>query len=617
MTQLSIPQAMNLAMQQHRGGNVQQAESIYRQILAVQPDYPDALHMLGLIAFQSRQFDVALELIGRALQIHPQQAGYHANLGQVLAAMGRTEDAMAAYRQALAIAPDLPEANNNLANLLRAGGQMNEAIACYRKVVSARPDLLQVWINLAETAHMKGDMPLAAEAYQHVLAQAPSNAEAWNNLGNVMQSLGHLDHTVEAYEKALGLRPNFPEAHQNLGQALVKLGRLDQAIAAFRQAIALRPDYAEANRSLGNALRDADQIDQSIAAHNQSIQINSNSPVAHSDLGNALRDAGQFDEAIAAYRKAISVQPDYAPAHFNLGLNLLLRGELREGWAEHDWRWRINELGLFQPFLSRPKWTGDDLAGRAILLHAEQGFGDSIQFARFVPLVARRGGKIILYCQPELTRLFKQLEGVDRIISPPEPPPEHDVQCALMSLPGVFDTTLETIPADIPYLRADPELSARWRERAMKTEAWLRVGLAWSGRKEHTNDRRRSLSLAALAPLLQSPNVVFFGLGKEQVEQTSVIDLSSELTDFADTAALIDNLDLVISVDTAVAHLAGAMGKPVWTMLPFIPDWRWLLGRDDSPWYPTMKLFRQPRAGDWSTVVEAISKSLETFQSQG
>ncbi len=384
--------------------------------------------------------------------------------------------------------------------------------------------------------------------------------------------------------------------------------------------IALEPSYAEAHSNLGNALASNGQFDDAIAAHRQAIALKPNYAEAHSNLGNALAGKGQLDSAIAAHRQAIALNPNLSEAHKNLALALLARNDFQEGWEEYEWRWKCKELP-FPRDSAQPQWDGSSLEGRTILLHAEQGFGDAIQFIRYLPMVAQRGGKIIIACQGELQRLFQTMaEGCHIVVVGPSPP-AFDFHCPLLSLPRAFATTLANIPNIVPYLQADAEDARRWQRRLADHCSIVKVGLVWAGKAAHKNDRNRSMKLARLAPLAQAPGVLFFSLqkgeaaveGKTPPASLELIDWTEELKDFADTAALIANLDLVIAVDTAVAHLAGAMGKPVWTLLPFVPDWRWMLERKDSPWYPSMRLFRQPSLGDWDSVVTRVAEALSLW----
>jgi tetratricopeptide (TPR) repeat protein len=551
MAQTTIQQAFVLAVQHHQAGRWREAEQLYRQVLAQYPQHAGAMLFLGVIAHQVGRIDVAVGLIRQAIALNPNNAEAHNNLGVALKDKGQLDDAIAAYRQAIALRPNYPEAYNNLGNALTDKGQLDEAIAAYRQ--------------------------------------------------------------------AIALNPNLPEAHNNLGNALRTKGQLDEAIAACRQAIALRPNYLEAHSNLGNVLTDQGHLDDAIAAYRQTIALDPNFPDAHSNLGSALKDKGQFDEAIAAFRQAIALNPRLPEAHHNLSLALLARGDFQQGWDEYEWRWKCKNP-LRRDF-AQPQWDGCPLDGRAILLQAEQGFGDAIQFIRYLPLVEQRGGRIIIECQVELQRLFRIMAGRWHIVALGQPLPVFDLHCPLLSLSRISRANLANIPNTVPYLYADADDTGSWQQRLGGHCPLVKVGLAWAGSPTHRNDRNRSIKLEMLAPLGQVPGMRFFSLQKGAAAAEAktpppgmdLVDWTMELKDFADTAALIANLDLVIAVDTAVIHLAGAMGKPVWTLLPFVPDWRWLLQRPDSPWYPTMHLFRQPRIGDWDSVITSVVEALSLW----
>jgi len=554
MPQMTIQQAFDLAMRHHQSGRLHEAEPLYRQILTQHPDHFNALHLLGVIAHQVGRHDAAVDLIRRAITLKPDFPEAYFNLGTVLEDMGHTDQAIAAYLQAIAAKPDY--------------------------------------------------------------------AEAHCNLGIALQAKGHLDQAIAAYRQAIRLKPRFPEAHNNLGNALKEKGQWDQAIAACRQAIALRPNYADAYYNLGNALNANGCGDEAINAYRQAVNLKPNYAAAYSNLGNALKDKGHLEEAATAYRQAIAIKHDYAEAHWNLALVLLPQGNFLQGWEEYEWRWQLNELAALRRNFTQPRWDGGDLHGRTLLLHAEQGLGDTLQFIRYLPLVAPRVGQVIVECPPELQRLLQTNHPDIRMVPRGQTLPTFDVTCPLLSVPRLLATTLANLPRQVPYLHAPAAEIPLWRQRLGPDTAAAKVGLVWRGGPKPP---QRSCRLQQLAPLAQVPGVVFFSLqiGTTAAELAptpdglKLTDLSRGLHDFADTAAAIANLDLVITVDTALAHLAGAMGQPVWTLLKFVPDWRWLRERTDSPWYPTMRLFRQPASGDWDSVIQQVSKALTELVQTG
>jgi hypothetical protein len=381
------------------------------------------------------------------------------------------------------------------------------------------------------------------------------------------------------------------------------------------------PDLAEAHAGLGNALGDRNRLDEALSCQRRALALQPDSAEAHHNLGTSLADLGRLDEAVECYRRAIELRPDFADAHYNLSIALLLDGEFPRGWDEGEWRWRRRDKTQEKlRSFAQPLWSGEQQAPRTILVWCEQGLGDSIHFVRYVPELVKRGWRVILEAPTGLRRLFATVEGVT-LVERGDPLPHFDTHCPLLSLPRAFGTTLATIPAAVPYLGAGAEGVATWRDRLGDDGSRPRVGLAWAGNPAFIRDAARSPRLDVMMPLLEVPGIRFFGLqmgdGRRDLSGRAMppgfTDLGPEITDFADTAAILANLDLIVTSDTAVAHLAGALGRPVWVALKAVPDWRWLRERDDSPWYPSMRLFRQPRPGDWRPVVEALGRELAVF----
>jgi Flp pilus assembly protein TadD len=472
-------------------------------------------------------------------------------------------------------------------------------------------------LKLAAQSVAQGKPDEAVRICRNLLAKFPNDARIHYALGVALGHIGQIDPAIDRLRQAIRLKPDLFEAHTNLGVLLGRRGNPDESMAAFIEAIRLRPDVAELQMNLSNALRENWRFEQAIAAAQKAIALKPSLPEAQLCLGAAMACVGRFDRAIDAYRCAIRLRPDFPAAHLNLALAELVTGNFERGWPEYEWRRQCPSALPPRKFAQAP-WKGHPLDGKTILLHAEQGFGDAIHFIRYAPLVAGRGGKIVLECQPALVRLFGNFPGVGQIVTTGQPLPAFDYQCPLPSLPGVFGTTMATIPATIPYLAADAEAADAWRKRMEPAGEFLRVGLAWAGSPDNRNDRNRSIPLEKFAPLSAVDGVRFHSLQTAPPPAAGGIvlsDWSAMLTDFAETAALIENLDLVISVDTGVAHLAGAMGKPVWLLVPFPPDWRWLLDRADSPWYPTIRLFRQETPGDWDGVIRRVAAELSRHKS--
>jgi tetratricopeptide (TPR) repeat protein len=547
MTQVTIERAIQIAGEHDRAGRLAQAEAVCRHVLAARPNQPDALYLSALVCAKTNRDEQAVDLIRQAIAAASDRPAYYCTLGGLLQKRGRLDDAIACCQQALALDGQFVDAHFNLGLLWKLTGRLEQSIA----------------------------------SYQRALALNPTFAPTLNNLGVTFTAAGRMDEAMACYHRALSLQPDYPDALNNLGRALRERGQLDEAIACYRKALAGRPEFAE----------------------------------ALSNLGNALRQQGRHAEAVACYRRAVALRPELPDPHNNLAHGLLALGELAQGWVEFEWRWKS---AGFEPkrVFPRPEWTGSDQSADTVLLVHEQGYGDAIQFIRYVPLVGARCRRVLLECPADLIALFEGMPGIAELIARDQPLPEFDEYCTLLSLPRIFQTTLASIPSEVPYLKAEAGRAAAWSAR-LGADPRFKIGLAWAGSPIHTNDRNRSIAPAVLSPLGEIPGVVVHSLQKGAASPTQslptgmkIIDHTADLRDFADTAALIANLDLVISVDTAVAHLAGALAKPVWTLLPFAADWRWLIDRTDSPWYPTMRLFRQPSIGDWDSVVKQVAGAL-------
>lgn len=612
----AVQLVMQHALDHHRAGRLAEAEALYRQVLQQQPDHADALHNLGLLAHQVGRHDVALDLIRRALVLCPAAPHYHLNLGQVWLSMGKLDEAAASCRAAIRLNPDYAEAHYNAGVLLHRQAKWEEAIQFYRRAIALAPGFAPAYNNLATALENSGHLTEAAECYRQAIALRPESAEAHNNLAHLLQNQGDHRASMEHLRQAIAIKTDYVEAHVNLGNALSSEGRIEEAIRSYRRALEIDPNNADARSNLGNALKEQGRLDEAVECYTKAIALRPDFAEAHSNLGNTLRQQGRFDAAIDECRKAIAVNGEHA-AHVNLALVLLLLGRWEEGWPQYEWRLR-------DPALARswvqPRWDGSDVKGATILLHAEQGFGDTIQFVRYAPLIAARGAKVILECQPELASLLASVAGVAQVVPRGQPLPEFDLHLPLLSCPLVFSTTPQTVPAHVPYVHPDAARVRRWRERLAADGPGLKVGLAWGGNPAQPHDRYRSMPLSALAPLAGVPGVRFYSLQKgEPAKQTAapapgmhLTDWTQDLGEFADTAALMASLDLVISVCTSVTHLAGALARPAWTPLAFVADWRWLRGRDDTPWYATMRLFRQTTPGDWDGVVRTMAEQLRT-----
>ncbi len=440
----------------------------------------------------------------------------------------------------------------------------------------------------------------------------PTPWRALDNLAGALLAQGLLDAAHDCYERALSLRPKHIESHIGLGVVLRDQGRLDDAVARYELALALAPGHPEIHNNLGVALVDLGRTEEAIAHYEKALAAQPDRAELHNNLGLALQRQLRCTEALDRYERAIALKPNYAEAHFNRAYALLLTGNLDQGWREYEWRFAV---ARYDRKFDRPAWSGRPLAGQTILIHAEQGFGDALQFVRFVPAVAGRGGKVVLEAPAPLVRLARTVPSVSEVVAAGDPLPAFDWHCPLLSLPRVLGTELDSIPGGMPYLSVPSEASGIWATR-IAAASGLKAGLVWAGNAVGAKDPRH-IDFGELQPLWEIAGINWFSLqvgdragDLSLADRGPIVDLSPWLTDFAETAAAILQLDLVISVDTAVAHLAGALGRPIWIMLQYSPDWRWLLERDDCPWYPTARLFRQRKAGDWPGVVEDIAKAL-------
>lgn len=637
-------------------GHFEAAVELVQRAIQAAPGHAPFWYNLGVIHKETGNVDKAIDCYRRALEIDPTHADTHNNLASLYQAAGKPVEAQHHFDAALRQRPDSIDILNNLGVLHYEQNRPDAAIACYEEALAINPTRADVLNNLGLALMEKGQIQAATDTYQRALQSDPTLAETYNNLGYALRTLGFPTEAVAQYQQAVSLRPDHAEAWNNLGAALFALERFDEAETAYRRALAIRPEFALALNNLGLTLQRSNQIDTGIAMHLRALEIQPNLAEAHSNLslaysnqgkhdaalascrraleinrtpeflnnlGTLLKDEGNYREAENAYRLALELKPDYVEAHFNLALIHLVRGDFRQGWEEYEWRYHpgrnVNDR-VKPPQLRQPMWRGEPLAGKTLLIYPEQGFGDVIQFCRFAEQIKLAGATVWLAAPPELDVVLRTLPWADRVLSRNQEilTAEFDYWAFVMSLPKYLLESLSDIPTNTPYLFADPEKTAAWRERLDATcGARRKIGLVWAGRPTHNKDLSRSMQLADFAQLATLPDSCFVSLQKgERSKEAAPLGLQllrvgEELNDFSDTAALIGALDLLICVDTSVAHLAGALGKPAWVLLPYVPDWRWLLEREDTPWYPALRLFRQPEKGDWENVVMKIAA--ETF----
>jgi tetratricopeptide (TPR) repeat protein len=628
--------------------------NLLSRLFALDPNHVPALVAMGDALSIKGEQEAAAAVFERAARSCPRDAGIQVKLAGALMELSQFAHAESAYRRAIELDPNMQQARFNLGVLLMKQKRLTEAETSYRRVVEQAPSHWQAWLNLGnvlvdlnkhdeailayrETLNcqpngMDSSAPLALAnlagclcdlnrieeailACRQAIAICPDYAPAYVNLGVALNAQRRFEEAIAANQRAIEIEPNLVKAHANLAVALRAIGRFDEAIDACQRALQIEPSCAESHTNLGLALGAQGSFDEALVSHRRAIEIAPNSGKAYSNLAVALRSTGRLDEALAASRRAVELEPSSPEIRFNHAHALLMNGHYETGFDELRWG-RICKPDSY-PSFEEPEWHGERFQGRTLLLFAEAGLGDTLQFVRYLPMVVERGGSIILQIQSELAPLLKDLRGVT-IISKGEPLPPFDMQLPLMRLPHIFGTTLASIPAPIPYLHADPDRVTEWRNVFREVPA-LKVGMVWAGNPRHQGDRQRSIAADAVLPRFVMPGVQLYSLQKEpraadipvlEALERNIIDLGPRLHDFADTAAAVTALDLVISVDTSVAHLAGALGGPVWVLLPYALDWRWLRDRDDTPWYPNMRLFRQERPRTWESALTRASEAL-------
>ena len=640
------PALVTSAFEHYRSGRLDEADRICRRILAATRDHFDAQHLLGAIQAQRGRWQDAFDCFRKAVAIDPSHHEAQRNRQQALEQLARQwidqglrhqrenrpDEAAACYGRVLA------HDDVNLTALILLGacedqrGHHELALSCLDKAISIKPDLAAAHYLRAVALSSLKRLPDALASLDRAVAVKPDYAEAYLSKGCLLQDAKRFADAVACFDKAIAVKPDFADAYWNRGIGLSSLGQSDRALAEFDKAIALNPNSAEAHFNRGRLFDEELQFGNALADYDRAIAIKPDYFDAHANRGLVLGNLRRFDEGLRSYDQAIEMQPDNAIPHFNEGMTRLLLGDFEKGWRKYEWRWAKNRQGGNPARFSRQLWLGDaDISGKTILLWSEQGLGDTIQFCRYAKLVAALGARVILEVQRPLLKVLAGLEGVSRLVEAGQPLPGFDYQCPLLSLPLAFKTSLESVPAQIPYLGADPKKVAEW-EAVFRDRRRPRVGLVWNGgfRPDQpelwATNERRNIPFEKMR-ILNMPEITFYSLQKGEPAESelrarrqelrpegNLLDYSDGIADFADTAALIAGLDLVISVDTSVAHLAGALGKPVWILSRYNGCWRWLLNRDDSPWYPGARIYRQESLGDWDGVLARVRADLKRFR---
>jgi tetratricopeptide (TPR) repeat protein len=655
ITQQTLDQWLHEAVAHHQQGRLAEALVIYQRILQYAPQHFNALHLLGVLALQQNQYQRAFDLIQNAIAVHPQSREAKRNLALAQKQLGQIKSAIDNLSELLIQDPndliarqqrrDLfwetqqfelalkddeallqQQAHNpaflfNHGNLLKKLKHHQQAIQAFRHAIQIKEDLIDARFNLANTLVEMGQLEPALAEYELITQRQPSHAQSYFAKAGVLHDLERLEEALASYDQAIALDDNYADARLNRANLLEDMQRYDEAIESLQHAISTNPQYLQAHSNLGNLYKQIGEMQKALDCYDRALSINPSYGEAHYNIALTMAEQKQFDQALARYDQAIQYAPFFAEAQWNKALLLLLMGDYAKAWSLYEWRWQKEKFTSTKRDFYQPLWLGQqDISRSTILLHAEQGLGDTLQFCRYCDLVAARAGKVILEVQSSLVNLMRTLKGDFTIVAQGDALPEFDYHCPLMSLPLAFNTELNSIPHRDAYLFADAKKSAQWAKHLGK-KTRPRIGLVWSGNPKHQSDHERSIPLHTLLQYLPQ-GLEYVSLHKEirdsdqaALQQASAGQLkirlfAKEIKDFSDTAALCAHMDIVISVDTSVAHLAAAMGKTTWILIANSPDWRWLLERDDSPWYQSVRLFRQGIDNQWSPVLERLSEAI-------
>jgi tetratricopeptide (TPR) repeat protein len=609
-----------------RGAALQQlkryeaAIASYDQAIALGSDLDgDAYHGRGTALVELKQYAAALQSFDKAIASGSHSlAESHCSRGNVLAALKQWDAALDSYERAIALKPDYVEVLSNRGNVLTELGRCEAALASYERAIALKPDYAEAHSNRGVVLAKLKQSQAALASYERAIALKPDYAEAHFNRGKVFAELEQWEAALASYERAVALKPDYSEALSDRGKVLAELEQWEAALASYERAITLEPDYAEAFSNRAVALAGLKRWEAALADFERAIALKPDNADAFSNRAVALAKTKRWEAALADFERAIALKPDYEHAHYNRSTLWLLKGEFAKGWREYEWRWKLNKSQDERHF-PQPRWSGEEcIEGKTILLYGEQGLGDTLQFCRYASLVADLGARVILEVPAPLLRILSNLRGVSRLLPTGSSLPGFDYHCPLLSLPLAFKTDFHSIPRANRYLDAEAGKVAEWKARLGGTNK-ARIGLVWSGNRAHKNDRNRSIALADLVRYLpEGFQYISLQIDIREADRRTlqsnphILNFADQIKDFADTAALCECLDLVISVDTSVVHLNAALGLRTWVLLSFVPDWRWLLDRGDSPWYPSVTLYRQDAAADWSSVLERLRRDLST-----
>ncbi|MBL7050079.1 MAG: tetratricopeptide repeat protein [Nitrospira sp.] len=613
--------ALAEAIKYHQAGDIKRAAVIYMHILESSPDNPEVLHLIGVTFYQEGDNTKAKDYIERAISIKPDASAYYFNLGNVYTNTGEHDRAMECFREAIRIDPGNAEAYNNIGNALRVKGDNDGAIASYEKAIIHNPEYAIVYNNYGNLLKDMKRFDEAVTAYRKAIALAPGLAVAYYNLAFALAELDKLDEALEQYRICVSLRPDFYAAFNDMGNVYKCQNKLKEAESSYTRSIELNSDFAPPYNNMADVCRISGRYADAITLCKKAVKLEPYNEQFYVNSGNIYYDFGDMKMAVANYDKAIELKQDYSDAHYNRGLALLLQGNFKEGWSEYEWRLRCSEISTLAGIRDAgfPSWEGSSLQGKTLLVIAEQGIGDSIQFARFLPILKSMGATVLLECREELRRLMQLFNGVDELLEGVYKENScvvPDLQVNLLSLPALLNVNSRKDISAEPYLSVMSGDHNKWQ--SIVRGDFLKVGVIWSGNPSHRRDNQRSCRLNNFAKLFDHPGVSFYSFQKEveygdraTLREYGIPVLGDRFTDFYDTAAAISCMDLVITVDTAIAHLAGALGIRVWTMIPYVPDWRWMNKGNTTYWYSSMRLFRQIEFGNWRGVIDSMTNEIK------
>ena len=604
----------------HQEGKFKEAESSYIQILKIEPNQFEALQLFGTLLGQMGKYKESIKILSKFIKIYPNHASSHNNYGMALQKLNCSDKAIFHFEKAIFLNPNLAEAYNNLGNVLQELDRFEESIINCNRAVSIKSNFPEAYNNLGNAFFKMKQFKDALSNYKKAISFRSNFSEAFNNLGNCLKEMLFFKEALLSYDQALQINPNFAEAYFNKGEILQKQNLFDEALVCFYSATNSNPTFAEAFNSQGLAWYAMRDFDKAQTSYRKAILIKPDYAEPYNNLGILLQELGNLIDANLNYEKAILINKGFAKAHLNLAMCRLLMKDFNNGWLGYEWRRKVVK-DLQDKYLERPNWNGlDPIKNKTILLYAEQGIGDTIQFCRYIPLVSQLGARIILEVQEPLLNLLVNIEGVSEIVIQGNQLPEVDYQCSLMSLPLAFNNTITNIPSSTSYLNSDKNKVDKWMSY-LGTKTKPRIGLVWSSTSSFVNDSKRSITLSELLPALPKDRFEYICLQKEikPVDQEVLLNnpeikfWGNELFDFSETAALIDCVDLVVSTCTSVPHLAGALGKETWLLIPYMPDWRWQLNERKTLWYPTLTLYRQTNLDKWDDVLHNLHNDLINF----